>query len=98
MLFTGGSSEEFVVHAKKYTKEQAAKLMLREMDYLTFGGDMSEFNMPTADDTSERWCRYYVRVPDWCGYEGEGGCYSYCSKGERGAFPVWVIKTEDLEK
>lgn len=86
MQFTGGSSDEFVVHAKKYTKEQAIELAIEEM---------ALEETLTPDKVYERWCRYYVRVPEWCGYDGDSdsGCYTYCGKDEHGAFPVWVIET-----
>ena len=84
MEFTGSSSNEFVVHAKKYTKEEALELAVEEMG----------LGAIELDEVIERYCRYYVRVPDFCGYDGDsnGGCYTYCGKGERGAFPVWVIE------
>ncbi len=85
MEFTGGSSGEFVAHAKKFTKEEVITLAIAEV-----GIEESV----TIDDVYERWCRYYIRVPDWCGYDGDSssGCYTYCGKDERGAFPVWVIE------
>lgn len=85
MLFTGCSPTEFVVHANKYNKEQAIELAVKE---LSLG------STPATDSVYERWCRYYIRTPDWCGYDGDSnsGCYTYCGKGERGAFPVWVIE------
>lgn len=82
MEFIGGSTNEFVVHANKYTKEEAIKLMKEET---AFDGSL------TIDNISKQWCKYYVQAPGWCSYEGDGGCYSYCESGERGAFPVWVI-------
>lgn len=79
MIFTGGKFDEFVVNAKKYSEEEALELFKSEVDL-------------NIEDKYERWCKYYVKVPDWCGYDGDEGCYTYCSKGERGAFPVWVIE------
>lgn len=96
MVFTGGSLDEFVAHAKKYTPEQTVELMKSEMSYMSFGHELSDYRKPTIGDIEERWCRYYVKIPDWCGYDEEGGCYTYCSKGERGGFPVYVIKMESL--
>lgn len=50
-----------------------------------------------ADDIKEATARWYIKAPESCGYDDEGrGCYSYCKKGERGSFPVWVIQFEDL--
>jgi len=84
MEFTGGTAKEFVVHANKYTKEEALALAVTEM----------ELESVESIEAVERYCRYYVRVPDFCGYDGgsNNGCYTYCGKGERGAFPVWVIE------
>lgn len=85
MQFTGGSSDEFVVNAKKYSKEEAIEIAVEEM---------ALEETPTPEKVYERWCRYYIRVPEWCGYDGDSnsGCYTYCGKEERGAFPVWVIE------
>lgn len=86
MSFSGGSSGEFVVHARKYTKEEAIELMMEET--------ASEETIK-PENVYERWCRYYIRVPEWCGYDdgdSSAGCYTYCEKGGRGAFPVWVIE------
>ena len=84
MQFTGGLFDKFVVHAKKYTKEQAIELAVEEM---------ALEETPAPDEVYERWVRYYVRVHEWCGYDGDrnDGCYTYCGKEERGAFPVWVL-------
>jgi hypothetical protein len=54
------------------------------------------YKKPTVDDVKEETVRWYVKIPEFCGYDGEGGCYSYCDKGERGSFPVWVIMFENL--
>lgn len=83
--FRGGTHDEFVVHAKKYSKEEAIEIMVEETAY---------DGIIELEAVQKQWCRYYVRVPDFCNYDdGEGGgCYTYCNEGERGAFPVWVIE------
>ena len=83
---------------KKLTKEQTINTMLAEMDYLRFGNETSEYRFPTIDDINERHCKYYVKTPDWCGYDGEGGCYTYCNKDAKGGFPVYAIELKDLKK
>lgn len=82
MEFTGGAYREFVVHAYKYSKAEAVQIMTKETGY--------EENLD-LDHMQKRWCRYYVQVPEFCNYDGDGGCYTYCEEGERGVFPVWVI-------
>lgn len=86
MIFTGGTHNEFVAHAKKYTKEQTAELAQTETNRTNI----------SIEQIEKRWCRYYVRVPDWCGYDEEGGCYAYCKKEEKGSFPVHVVELENL--
>lgn len=86
MIFTGGIHNEFVAHANKYTKEQTVELARSETE-------RTDINI---EQIEEQWCRYYVRVPDWCGYDGEGGCYTYCGKEQKGSFPVYVIELENL--
>ena len=87
MLFTGGKTDEFVVHANKFTKAQVIELFKRECD-------PGCFRTPTESDIEERYVRYYVRVPGFCGYDSDGGCYTYASQNERGSFKVWVIKVK----
>ena len=38
-----------------------------------------------------------MKTPDFCGYDGYGGCYTFCDKGKRGSFPVWVINFDKLK-
>jgi len=82
MNFTGGSDgEEFVVHATKYTKQQAIDLFRQE-----WGLEATE------DMIREDIVKWYVSAPYWCGYDADGGCYTYCADGDaKGAFSVWVI-------
>ena len=94
----GGSDLEFVAHAKKFTKEKVVELCIQENDHRF----MAEYcngrlhKEPTIEDITERTVRYYPVVPEFCGYDGDNGCYTYCKKGERGSFPVWVIEFEKL--
>lgn len=39
----------------------------------------------TVKDRYEKWIKHYSLY-------AEGEYYHYCTKGERGAFPVWVIE------
>lgn len=94
LAFTGGSDgDEFVAHAKKYTPEQVVELFCSE-----YGGLLDDcYRNPTMDDIELKWVRWYIRAPESCGDEDDGcGCYSYCDKEERGAFPVYVITHNNL--
>ncbi len=93
MNFSDGWDTEFVAHAKKFTKEEALNLFEIENEHLFSEG----YRKPTIEDITERAVRWYPRVPEWCDYDGDGGCYTYCKKGERGSFPVWVIEFERIE-
>ena len=87
MLFQGGSYDiEFVVHAEKYSREQAIRFFTQEV-VLNDGGED-----PTEDDIERLFVRFYDEVPDVCGFDGDGGCYTYCNEDESGSFPVWVIR------
>jgi len=92
MDFTGGSNGvEFVVHSKKFTKEKAIEMLKQEHD-------MEDIRDPVEDDFETRYVKYYVKVPEWCGYDDpDGGCYTYCKEGEKGSFPAWVCKVKDLK-
>jgi hypothetical protein len=98
-FYNGYEEVDFVANAKKYTKEQTINLCIQENDWKFkpnyCGGNL--LRMPTICDVKLRYVKWYIRIPDFCGYDGGGGCYTYCKKGERGSFPVWVIKFEDLE-
>lgn len=98
MNFSDGSYDiEFVVHAKKFTKEEAIELCIQENDWKFDTRYCKIFHRkPTIEDIRERTVRYFPRVPENCGYDGDGGCYTYCKVGERGSFPVWVIEFERL--
>lgn len=99
MNFTDGSwNIEFVVHAKKFSKEEAVNLCIQENDsmFIEKYCDGKLHRKPTLEDVRERTVRYYPIAPESCGYDGDGGCYSYCKSGEKGSFPVWVIEFEPL--
>lgn len=87
MIFTGGTEEVFVAHAKKFNREQAIEAFRNE----------TGIKDKAVEDISEAYCKYYVSVPDWCGFEGDGGCYTFCSKDDRGSFPVYVISLRNRE-
>lgn len=95
MSFSGGRDTEFVAHSKKYSMEETIVLCLGENDWRFESGGLRE---PTVEDIEERTVRYYVRVPENCGYDVEGGCYSFCNKGDRGSFPVWTIDFSSLRQ
>jgi hypothetical protein len=90
----GGYDTEFVAHAGKYTEEQAINLCIQENDW-RFKPNYCNGNLlrvPTICDVKLRYARWYVKTPDFCGYDDDGrGCYSYCKAGQKGSFPVWVI-------
>ena len=95
MVFSGGSDgDEFVIHAGKYpTKQAAIDCFQRELN----DSHAPLYKVPTPGDVEHSIVRYYPKTPDWCGWDGdEGGCYTYCPKGTRGSFPVWVINVRRL--
>lgn len=89
---------EFVVNAKLFTKEKALELCVSENDW-KFDKERNSnvLREPKIDDIAERFVKYFVKIPEYCGCDGEGGCYTYCNKELRGCFPVWVISFEDLK-
>ncbi|GAB6170585.1 hypothetical protein JCM15765_00630 [Paradesulfitobacterium aromaticivorans] len=101
MNFSDGSrSTEFVTNAKIFTKEQTIELCVSENDW-RFEPEYCDGNLlrkPNIEDVVQRYVRWYVKVPEWCGYDDNngGGCYTFCKEGERGSFPVWVIEFEEL--
>ena len=88
MLFTGAENDEFVVHSKKYTKDQAVELFRKE------------FPNRVIQEPEIKRVRYYVNAPEWCGFDNEGGCYSMCNQDSKGSFPVFVFQliNKDGEK
>lgn len=101
MNFNDGYADcEFVVHANKFTKEQAIELCLVENDFRFKEEHHKPYKLlrkPIVDDVIMRYIRYYPKTPEWCGCDNESGCYTYCNKDSRGCFPVWVMKFEPLE-
>lgn len=95
-----GWDMEFVAHAKKFSKSETIDLCIGENDW-RFDEKYCNgkiLRIPTIEDIKERTVRYYPRVPEGCGLDVEGGCYTYCKREERGSFPVWVIVFEELEE
>ena len=98
MMFNDGDMDiEFVCHAKKYSKEEAAALCDKELK--SSKNEDERFRSANVDDVKERTVRWYPRIPERCGYDGDpaDGCYSYCDNAEKGSFPVWVIDLKRLE-
>lgn len=91
----GCHDSDFVAHAKKYTKKEALEILKDVYDYNFSDGLYRE---PTESDFTEDYIRWYVRVPEWCGYDGDNGCYSFCGKSEKGGFPVWRCELSKLVK
>ena len=92
MPFTGGADgEQFVVHAKKYTKMQAIDLFTQEYPY-------DDLRKPSIADIHDCWVRWYIRMPDDVFNEYPDGGYSFCSNSERGSFPVWVLNVCDMRE
>lgn len=94
MNFEGGFDTEFVAHAKKYTKEEAVRHCIAENEWKFEG--KSDIKVPSVEDVKERQVKYFVNKPDYCGFDTEGGCYTFCEVNARGSFPVWVIEFEGL--
>lgn len=80
--FSDGWNTEFVAHAKKFTKREALDLFKQENGHLF----SERYREPTIEDITERTVRWYPKVPEWCGYDGDGGCYSYCNRKEEEVF------------
>ena len=95
-----GWDTEFVTHAKKFSKIETLDLFIAENDW-RFDEKYCNGTLlrkPTISDIKERTVRWYPKIPEDCGYDGEGGCYSYCNREERGSFPVWIIEFEELKE
>lgn len=96
----GYNDMEFVVHAKKFTKEEAINLCLAENGWRFEKGrcNPTPLRKPTINDIGCAFVRWFVRAPESCDYDDEGrGCYTYTSPDDRGAFPVWIIQFKALE-
>jgi len=83
--FYNGTDYQYVAHQKKYTKEEFVKQCNIE-------NERENRQEIKAEDVYIFQVRHYVKAPDSVyGHEElESGCYSFCNKGERGSFPVWV--------
>ena len=95
MNFSDGDSDiEFVVNAKKFTKKQALEFFKEENEGCE---DRLNFDKLNIDIIKEKTVRYYPKYPGYSGFDSDNeGGYTYCGKGERGSFPVWVIEFDDL--
>jgi len=90
MPFEGGADgEQFVVHANKYTQEQALELFAAEYPF-------DDLRRPTIEDMQMYWVKWYIRLPDDTFNEFPDGGYSFCAMKERGSFPAWVITLNTL--
>lgn len=96
MTFSDGYfNTEFVVHAGKFTKEEAIRLFIQEYHYKFKPESCIRklLRKPTIDDVIRRQVKYFPRTPDYCGYDDlDRGCYTFCNRDARGSFPVWVIE------
>lgn len=96
MNFEGGEDTEFVVHAEKFTKEEAIEKCLFENDW-RFEEANARYRKPVLSDIAEDRVKYFVKIPEYCGLDSSGGgCYTYCDQKARGSFPVWVIEFQNL--
>ena len=93
MNFEGGKGTEFVAHAKKFTKEKTIEHCLAENDWRFEEG----LRKPTIADVKERQVKWFVNAPDYCGFESDGGCYTFCEETAKGSFPVYVIEFDTLK-
>lgn len=98
--FYGGSEgTEFVCHAGKFDKEEALNICISENEWhFDEAQGFDKWRLPTDSDVQEAYVRYYVRPPDRCACDTDGGYYSYCEHGARGGFPVWVIRLDTLKE
>ena len=69
----------FAVDKATYSKEEAVELAKSEAEY----GDIC--------DVFVDYVRYTL---DTLGGEYPNGCYTGAVKGERGSFPVWIVKED----
>lgn len=91
MCFSGGYGfGQFVVNAKKHTKEEVLELYKAEGDY----PDRVGFRKPTLEDIHESFVAYrFTDSPEF-----EGAFYTFVEEGSRGSFPVWVIDYDELKE
>jgi hypothetical protein len=95
MIFadTEGGNAEFVMHGKRFDKNQCLKIFENEMKKpLKDKG----YRKPEIEDVIAQRARFYVKAPKGSHIKTDKGFYSYSGEG-RGTFPVWVIAIEDLK-
>jgi len=94
-----GSDDMFVVHAGKYTPEQAVSICKSEYEHLF--KETGEYRLPwqrrlrepIIDDVLTAGCAFRFGVsPEW-----PDGCYTLVGINKRGAFPVHVIDFDRLK-
>jgi len=84
-LFNDGSHTTDIVAPKSgYPTVEA---FLKEAEFEAYD-DWADKIKP--ENVREGHCRFYPVIPDSCGLDGIGGCYSFSGPGP-GAFPVWYI-------
>lgn len=94
MNFEGGEDTEFVAHANKFTKEEDVNYCLAENDW-KFEGEYA-LRIPTVENIKVRQVKYFIKKPYDCGFDTDGGCYTFCDDDAKGSFPAWVIDFKEL--
>ena len=87
--YNAGSFDMVVVHAKKFTEEEAI-----EIYNIEYAGQIGE--KATTEDITGGYVKWYINPPDNMSSDFEGGCYGFVDKPGNGAFPVWVITPSEL--
>jgi len=96
MVFEGGyEEEEFVVHAKKFTEEEAVE----EMFKYALDSELSH-EEEILELCRKKYVKFYGKAPSYVeDYEDfEHGCYTFCKEGTGGSFPVWVFPLVDVRE
>lgn len=97
--YAGGRDDAFVVHAKKYTQEQAINLCKREYGRFFCKTNKhrkpweKKFREPTINDINKASCAFRFGAS----VEYPEGCYTFVDDNANGAFPVYVILFSRLE-
>lgn len=88
-----GHDRQLVLHAKKFTIDDAIKIFESEYEHLI---DDKTHRKPTKKDFYNRSVRYYPKAPELCDWDRDSGVYTFCNKGEKGSFPVFVCDLDTL--
>lgn len=86
--YCAGDFDQLVLHAHKYSREQAAELFNTRYAHRGL--------MCSIEDVQSGYVRYFIRPNQFMSQDYDGGCYSFVDRPGRGAFPVWVITLSDL--